>query len=70
MTMAGVGAKGVEFTDTDGVKMKWDPERRAYFPALAMDDAFMSTYRMAYGAWVHGTSACLGRWGGFQSTSN
>lgn len=48
--MAEVGAKGAEFIDTDGVKMKWDPERRAYFPAQAMDDAFMSQYTIAYGS--------------------
>ena len=29
----GVGARGLEYTDTDGVVMKWDGERRAYFPA-------------------------------------
>jgi len=39
----------LEYTDTDGVVMKWDGERRAYFPAQMMDDTFLAKYQLGYG---------------------
>lgn len=35
------------YTDSDGVKLFWDEEKRAWFPKV--DDEFMAVYKMSYG---------------------